>query len=564
MKSNREKRRKNKQYRQREAKNKKGAVLKDARQFDDSLRLKNADDFIWSLLNEILAHKKESKDKASNKLDEKFDGLNAVLANLFSNRTVYTYLSMSSKQYGKPFLRFQFAPQFVPDCIHLLRETKKIKFEPAVKNIWETRIRITPELNSQLKNIQGIRPTKIYPKELVELKSRVQYKLDENGKRVKKKSGNSFKYVKEGGELIDYKKMKLPYTTKKEINGIRTDLHKLNDLNASADIQLFIENKAMVDELKTFYEERYNFVDSSQFKPKGCIPLDTRIKAVFTDNFDYHGRLYATGMFRYQGIRKRYRPLIFINGEPTIEYDFSSLHPALLYANVGQELEIKPYQFNFLKDFENRILKPLLKTMFLSMINAKSKGYVTRAMNSWLFYGFKDNWNFCPANYGSLSGSEKDLYESVEVVKKYFGFDAVLRKFVPGKEKVKWSDIIHSIRNKFLELHGPINKFLDSKNDDTGMRLMKQDSDICLDVCKYFIREQVPVLPLHDSFLIQEKYGNELKEVMMDTYKDHTKKDNITIHENKPKKQKKDYSVIDGKIHLNPEIRQTLMGYASI
>ena len=577
MKSTKAKRRRKRQQRQRDAKNKKGAVLKNARRFDDSLRLENADEFINSLLDEILAQ----RNKTPYRMQEKFDCLNAILANLFVNRTTYTYLSMSEPQYKK---HFPMVTQFVPECVRILIALNKIKsdcgnFDRIAEKGYQTRIRIERELNISLRTIPGIRPTKLYPKELVELRSRVQYKLDETGKRVKKKSRSGFKYEKVGGELIDYKSMNLPHKTKKEINRIRTDLQKLNELNGNADIQLFIECQAMAEDLKTYYDERYNFVDLSPFKVGGCIPIDTRLKAVYTDNFDCHGRLYATGMFRYQGLRKQYRPFIKINNESTIEYDFSSLHPNLLYADVGQELRIKPYQFDELSESENRILKPLLKTMFLAMINAKTEGFVFKAMMSWLFYGFKDNYTFHPNNYGSLSGSDKDLYESVEVVKKYFEFGAALRKFDVDLNKIEednikrkkageptkniWSYLIQSIRNKFLEIHKPINHFLDSKNDDTGLRLMNKDSRICLDVCGYFRKKQIPILPLHDSFLIQEKYGAELSKVMMDTYSQHTKNKNIIIHENKRKKRKKDYCVIDGKVQLNPKFEQELLGYAS-
>ena len=73
---------------------------------------------------------------------------------------------------------------------------------------------------------------------------------------------------------------------------------------------------------------------------------------------------------------------------------------------------------------------------------------------------------------------------------------------------------------KFLEAHEPIaNHFCSGK--DTGMRAMNKDARIVLDVVSHFIQQNKPILPIHDSFIVQHQYRDELKQVMLDAYAKH-------------------------------------------
>lgn len=52
------------------------------------------------------------------------------------------------------------------------------------------------------------------------------------------------------------------------------------------------------------------------------------------------GRFYGAW---WQNIPSEYRPHITINGKPMVEYDYSGLHPAILYAERGLAVPEDPY-----------------------------------------------------------------------------------------------------------------------------------------------------------------------------------------------------------------------------
>ena len=55
----------------------------------------------------------------------------------------------------------------------------------------------------------------------------------------------------------------------------------------------------------------------------------------------------------------------------------------------------------------------------------------------------------------------------------------------------------------------------------SGPQLMNLDAKIALSIVLHFTNQSIPCLPVHDSFLVQERYESELRRVMLDTYKEY-------------------------------------------
>ena len=53
----------------------------------------------------------------------------------------------------------------------------------------------------------------------------------------------------------------------------------------------------------------------------------------------------------------------------------------------------------------------------------------------------------------------------------------------------------------------------------TGIVLQNVESKIALDVIEHFAEKDVPVLPVHDSFVIEKSHAQELRNVMAAAYK---------------------------------------------
>lgn len=51
-----------------------------------------------------------------------------------------------------------------------------------------------------------------------------------------------------------------------------------------------------------------------------------------------------------------------------------------------------------------------------------------------------------------------------------------------------------------------------------GLRLQNIDSQLAIEILQHFTKQGISVLPVHDSFIIQEEYAAELKQVMEEVY----------------------------------------------
>ncbi len=206
--------------------------------------------------------------------------------------------------------------------------------------------------------------------------------------------------------------------------------------------------------------------------------LNAVLTAIFKNKFTMGGRLYTKGYRHHQGFSGANRKEITINGESIVELDYSGLHPNLLYSAEGIQYFGDPY-----KAIDNRgVLRDFLKMILLCLINSKIRVQAISAANFW-------------------------LYEHKE-------------------EKAKLENEIGAINinefvDKFFEVHKKISHYFCNENK-TGLRSMNKDAKIALDIINHFGKQNIPCLPIHDSFIVQEKYRDELKSVMQNTYKKHT------------------------------------------
>ena len=181
---------------------------------------------------------------------------------------------------------------------------------------------------------------------------------------------------------------------------------------------------------------------------------------VFNCNFNLGGRFYGSD---WQRLNCAERQLVKIDNSPVIELDFKSLHPAMLYAQKGIQFEGDAYELN---GYSSKI-RYFLKTVMLIRINTESDEHAIK----------------------------------------------VIQGLINQKEIEKPSEV-HSLKDlikAFMELHGPIRDLFDN---DTGLKLQRCDSDICAAVLMEFYEKDVPVLSVHDSFIVGKNYETELAQAM--------------------------------------------------
>ena len=173
----------------------------------------------------------------------------------------------------------------------------------------------------------------------------------------------------------------------------------------------------------------------------------------------------------WQQIDKEYRSQIYINDKPTLEVDFKAFHPNLLSNELGITLPDDPYDLDelLLPDVlpTLKIQRAYVKLLFLMAINADSN---TKTFQAFRNYDRKDKLG------QSLTNNELGI-------------------------------LLDKIMEKYPHLSGIL-------NTGQALRLMNIDSQIANLVIDHFTQKDIPVLCIHDSFIIQYDKEPELRRIL--------------------------------------------------
>lgn len=181
------------------------------------------------------------------------------------------------------------------------------------------------------------------------------------------------------------------------------------------------------------------------------------------DNWTKGGRFYGGW---WQQIPKEMRPDIYINDIPTVEVDYQALHPNLLLLEEESEKSTTdPYTLDTLvlpdliKDYDTQ--RAYVKKLVLMAINADSEQSAFSAFRS----------------------------------------DSEQRTTAKRLTNEQLRTLLNAFTDKFPQLK-------ESLNTGQALRLMALDSKIANMVLAYFTEQQVAVLCMHDSFIIQYNKEN--------------------------------------------------------
>ena len=169
----------------------------------------------------------------------------------------------------------------------------------------------------------------------------------------------------------------------------------------------------------------------------------------------------------WQSIKEDWRKQIYINDESTIEQDYSGLHINLLYGLEGLEPQQDPYVLENLLGFTDDEQRKIVKGIALMGINAQSPKKA--------FSAFRQD-----QETGSAAKSLKDKQ-------------------------------LQRLLDAFKEKHPEI---ADSICTDKGVELMRVDGRITAKVINHFTNKNIPILSIHDSYIIQNQHSGQLIKVM--------------------------------------------------
>ena len=243
------------------------------------------------------------------------------------------------------------------------------------------------------------------------------------------------------------------YTTQ-----LRTNIEIINQALSRHWYDLEIENEQ--------FKVLQNLLSTTEVKEQGkeyVLDLSQRtLFRIFNDNnFETGGRFYGGW---WQNIPKKYRSNIIIDGKQTVEFDYSSIHPTILYLREGLVAPNDAYTQIIDDCFDVAInnrneLRSMLKGAFNAMLNAKK----------------------------TMKNAPNGIY--------------------PDRFGLNWRQVSDAIQKS----HASIAHHFYS---DMGRRLQKVDSDIAELVMLHFADRNIPILPIHDSFIMHHRFDIELSEMM--------------------------------------------------
>lgn len=213
-------------------------------------------------------------------------------------------------------------------------------------------------------------------------------------------------------------------------------------------------------------------------QPRG--PMECRVHRVFNDEtadvqtFSRGGRFYGAFWQDFRDDRSR----LLINGEPVVELDYGSFHIRMLYHLNGMPCVTEPYEIPGVRDFlDDRFAseqRGFVKELTIRLIN--SDGHQVRAL-------------------GTATGDD---------IEREFGVR--LHGALPLK-------VVLDVIRKF---HAPVAKGL---GRGVGLTLQNLDSEICDQIHHAMMGHDIPVLSVHDSFIVGRSAEDELRSAMIQFYK---------------------------------------------
>ena len=195
--------------------------------------------------------------------------------------------------------------------------------------------------------------------------------------------------------------------------------------------------------------------------------LENQVRRVFNREDWTCGGRYFGGW--WQQVGSEFRKGNHINGRPTVEVDYQALHIAILNAGHGQPTTGDPYGLaeGLFPDTTAREQRKLVKRLILVALNAKDRTTACQA--------FRQG---CP---------------------------------VGSKAKTMKNSALLVVLDAFAERHPHL---ADDLCADRGIRLMNVDSQIASYVINRLTQEGIPVLCIHDSFIVDYGRAGYLKQVM--------------------------------------------------
>lgn len=179
---------------------------------------------------------------------------------------------------------------------------------------------------------------------------------------------------------------------------------------------------------------------------------------IFTGTWERGGRMYGG---YWQGMPKRFRNQLLIDGQHTVELDYSRLHPTMLFNEAGIALpdNLDPYR---------------------------------------------------------VPGFNVDLAGAKQTFNRLLNHDRQIT-FI-AEDQGEWFDDAKSFNEYRDAMVEHLTQIAHYFRDDKGVRLQKKDSELALNVINRCMHKNIAVYPVHDSFIVRHDNEQRLRRIMREEY----------------------------------------------
>lgn len=346
----------------------------------------------------------------------------------------------------------------------VLSERKWLKVVESKNQVAHTRIQVAGGLRKLFEE-QGFKWSKQEPKPLAELVQVRDRELDKN---------------KSTKQRPVWKRVDMPLPDEPLVHKYQQDLFEFNSFLSQHCVSLNLTNDQLFEIGKEIKEKQTKkkkdqknwFVETEEENKVGHLDLSRiQLRRIFSRNsLSKHGRFYGGW---WQTIPSEYRPYILIDGKKTVEVDFSGIGLRILYG-----MNNVPYKGN---------------TDIYDLSDNTNEGI---------------RWKFCKTS------------KQRELIKRYINAllnDESGRFRLSDEEHEKLGFTSYAIKKRFLKVHSPV---ADLINAGVGLETQFYDSEIAMDVMKFFMADGIPVLPIHDSFIIRVGFWQHLEKAMQTAFQE--------------------------------------------
>jgi hypothetical protein len=265
-------------------------------------------------------------------------------------------------------------------------------------------------------------------------------------------------------------------TTSFDINATKLAYIKIKELDDNGDKVGTKINYGRSEQLKN---DRIKLQQINKFLYKQSFALKAPLKRAYSENIERGGRIYTT----IQNVPSNSLPIrrtLRLNGSPLKEVDFKANHLAMSIVifekDLCDSLPIDPYQ-SLLEaaGYEDKML---------SVLRPYAKAFVTRSLGA-----------------SSLRKAQGAFRQWIEQRTQDYSISAL--------QEIPPNHLFKKLKLAFSNLYPNIALF-----SDLGARLQKLEGDIMLEILLEGVERNIPIIPLHDASLCEERHVEEVKGMM--------------------------------------------------